>query len=149
LRNSPCAGESSIPFWYGKIIEAIAIKHNEGLFKTYMTLCVLTAAVTGLATGVRGSSFLVLGARFSMRIRRMLFDRSHRCARRFRAPTSLQMHCSLLKQDMAFFDVTKSGEVSSRSHHSCCSTQHPNFFPLTQQPQESLRTARKSGIRLS
>jgi ABC-type bacteriocin/lantibiotic exporter with double-glycine peptidase domain len=36
-------------------------------------LLVVTAAITGLATGVRGSTFIVVGSRFSTRIREALF----------------------------------------------------------------------------
>ena len=65
-----------------------------------MLLLVIVAAVTGLATGVRGSTFIVLGARFSTRLRQKLFDR-------------------LLILEVGFYDETKTGDVSSRLTADC------------------------------
>ena len=39
-----------------------------------MLLLVLTAVVTGVFTGFRGSTFIVIGGRFSVRLRRRLFS---------------------------------------------------------------------------
>ena len=66
----------------------------------YMLYLVVTSAVTGIFTGVRGSTFIVLGARFSLRLRQMLFDK-------------------LLEQEIGFFDATKTGEISSRLSADC------------------------------
>lgn len=40
-------------------------------FHEYMLLLVVVSAVTGVATGVRGSTFIILGARFSTRLRQV------------------------------------------------------------------------------
>eukprot|EP00968_Pinguiococcus_pyrenoidosus_P022918 scaffold3469_cov246-Pinguiococcus_pyrenoidosus.AAC.6 len=89
------AGESVIPFLLGKAIDAVALNDDTKKFEKYMLYLVITAAVTGVFTGIRGSTFLVVGARFSMRLRQRLFD-------------------SVLKQDMGFFDATKTGDLLSR-----------------------------------
>ena len=94
------AGESTIPYLYGQIIESITDSASQERFKTYMLWLVVVAAVTGLATGVRGSTFIVLGARFSTRLRQQLFDR-------------------LLILEVGFFDATKTGDVSSRLTADC------------------------------
>lgn len=94
------AGESVIPYLYGQIIEAVAVKGNMTKFHEYMWLLVVTAAITGVATGIRGSSFIVLGSRFSTRIREALFRK-------------------LLLLEIGFYDETKTGDVSSRISADC------------------------------
>eukprot|EP00670_Eutreptiella_braarudii_P021314 CAMPEP_0174347014 /NCGR_PEP_ID=MMETSP0811_2-20130205/2941_1 /TAXON_ID=73025 ORGANISM="Eutreptiella gymnastica-like, Strain CCMP1594" /NCGR_SAMPLE_ID=MMETSP0811_2 /ASSEMBLY_ACC=CAM_ASM_000667 /LENGTH=179 /DNA_ID=CAMNT_0015472159 /DNA_START=185 /DNA_END=720 /DNA_ORIENTATION=+ len=89
------AGESLIPFLLGKIIDAVALYRNTEDFHRYTLYLVATAAVTGVFTGLRGSTFMVVGARFSVRMRQRLFD-------------------SILRQEVAFFDSTKTGEITSR-----------------------------------
>ena len=51
-------------------------------------------------TGVRGGLFTLGMARLNLRIRTKLFH-------------------SLLRQDIAFFDTTKTGEITSRSARTC------------------------------
>ena len=68
------AGESLIPFLLGKIIDAVALYRNTEDFHRYTLYLVATAAVTGVFTGLRGSTFMVVGARFSVRMRQRLFD---------------------------------------------------------------------------
>ena len=89
------AGESAIPFLFGKIIDSIALDQNTAKFHQYMLYLVLCAAVTGCFTGLRGSTFIIVGARFSARLRQRLFD-------------------ALLQQEVAFFDTTKTGDITSR-----------------------------------
>ena len=51
-------------------------------------------------TGLRGSTFIVLGGRFGKRLRVLLFE-------------------SLLKQELDFFGATKTGDVTSRLSADC------------------------------
>ena len=67
------AGDTSIPFLYGQLIDAIAISRDVGKFQQYMLLLVGTALITGVFTGFRGSTFIVIGGRFSVRLRQRLF----------------------------------------------------------------------------
>jgi len=94
------AGESFIPYLYGRIIQSIAIDKDVKEFHAYMLLLVVCAAVTGLATGIRGATFIVLGARFSTRLRQALFDK-------------------LLALEVGFYDETKTGDISSRLSADC------------------------------
>lgn len=94
------AGESTLPFLLGKMIDSMTQDSDFNEFHTYMIYTVGTAALTGIFTGMRGSTFLIVGARFSRRLQSRLFG-------------------SLLTQDMAFFDATKTGEITSRLSSDC------------------------------
>lgn len=94
------AGESTLPFLLGKMIDSMTQDGNFDEFHRYMLYMIGTAALTGLFTGMRGSTFLIVGARFSRRLQSRLFG-------------------SLLTQDMAFFDTTKTGELTSRLSSDC------------------------------
>ena len=56
--------------------------------------------ITGLCTGFRGSTFIVLGGRFSKRLREHLFG-------------------SLLSQEADFFGAVKTGDITSRLSADC------------------------------
>jgi hypothetical protein len=64
-------------------------------FWTNMKKLVIASIFGGLFSGVRGSIFTVVGGRVNVRLRTMLMD-------------------SLLAQDIGFFDVTKTGDITSR-----------------------------------
>ena len=61
---------------------------------------ILNAMITGLCTGFRGSTFIVLGGRFSKRLREHLFG-------------------SLLSQEADFFGAVKTGDITSRLSADC------------------------------
>jgi ATP-binding cassette subfamily B (MDR/TAP) protein 9 len=95
------AGESIIPYLYGQILNDISqTSVDPDAFKRPMRSLVITAAITGFATGVRGSTFTVIGARFSTRLRTKLFD-------------------AMLRAELAFFDETKTGDITSRLTADC------------------------------
>jgi len=94
------AGEATIPYLYGRILESVTLEGDNVLFHKFMLYLLVTAAITGLATGVRGSTFIVLGSRFSTRLRQALFDQ-------------------LLRLEVGFYDETKVGDVSSRISADC------------------------------
>jgi ATP-binding cassette subfamily B (MDR/TAP) protein 9 len=94
------AGDTTIPFLYGQLIDAIAINRDPDKFTTYMLLLVLTAVVTGVFTGFRGSTFIVIGGRFSVRLRRRLFS-------------------SLMRQELDFFSAVRTGDMTSRLSADC------------------------------
>ena len=94
------AGESSVPLLYGLVIDAIAIKPNPVQLQEYILLLIATAFATGIFTGLRGSTFIVLGGRFGKRLRVQLFE-------------------ALLKQELDFFGATKTGDVTSRLSADC------------------------------
>ena len=55
---------------------------------------------TGVFTGLRGSTFIFVGSRFSTRLRQRLFD-------------------ALLAQEVGFYDATKTGDITSRLSADC------------------------------
>ena len=65
-----------------------------------MGFLILNAMITGLCTGFRGSTFIVLGGRFSKRLREHLFG-------------------SLLSQEADFFGAVKTGDITSRLSADC------------------------------
>jgi hypothetical protein len=89
------AGESAIPFFTGKIIDSVTLDTDQAQFNKYMVYLLATGFVTGIFTAVRGSTFIVVGARFGIRMRKLLY-------------------ASLLRQDIAFYDATKTGNITSR-----------------------------------
>lgn len=71
-----------------------SIVHIPGFFEN-IELLVFAALLGGIFGGLRGSLFSLVGARVNARLRIRLMD-------------------SLLSQDIGFFDVTRTGEISSR-----------------------------------
>lgn len=64
-------------------------------FGINMKKLVLVSIFGGIFAGIRGSIFTIVGARVNVRIRTLLMD-------------------SLLAQDIGFFDITKTGDITSR-----------------------------------
>lgn len=93
-------GESLVPMLYGQVIDAIAIQPDMGRFREYMLLLIGTALSTGIFTGFRGSTFIIIGGRFGKRLRIRLFK-------------------ALLRQELDFFGATKTGDVTSRLSADC------------------------------
>ena len=60
-----------------------------------MKRLILASILGGVFSGCRGSIFSVVGGRVNVRLRSLLMD-------------------SLLAQDIGFFDITKTGDISSR-----------------------------------
>ena len=94
------AGEATMPLLYGRVIDAIGIQPSASALKQNLILLILTAFVTGIFTGLRGSTFIVVGGRFGKRLRTRLFE-------------------SLLRQEQDFFGATKTGDITSRLSADC------------------------------
>ncbi len=106
-----------IPVYTGKMLDAIATytkgdndnndqvtvddNQNHGNiwdvpgFLPNMKKLIVASILGGVFSGVRGSIFTVVGARVNVRLRTLLMD-------------------SLLAQDIGFFDITKTGDITSR-----------------------------------
>ncbi len=84
-----------IPHYTGASIDAIVSDEGPAAFKRAMLLLLLCAFTAGICTGLRGGIFTVVGARVNRRLRLMLFR-------------------ALTRQEIGFFDVTKTGDISSR-----------------------------------
>jgi len=96
-------GQIFIPRFTGQIldvlVEGMNTPHKSIVeipgFQRYMISLIFAAMLVGVFSGVRGSIFTIIGARVSARLRYMLMD-------------------SLFAQDIGFFDVVKSGDLTSR-----------------------------------
>ena len=64
-------------------------------FMTNIKLLLIASCLAGIFSGLRGSIFTIVGGRVNVRLRVQLMD-------------------SLLSQDIGFFDVTKTGDITSR-----------------------------------
>ena len=98
-----------IPRYLGNILDALSeaftdvdddTAHRKSMFDipgfmSNVRLLVLASVLAGVFSGVRGSCFSVVGGRVNVRLRVQLMD-------------------ALLSQDTAFFDVTKTGDITSR-----------------------------------
>jgi ABC-type multidrug transport system, ATPase and permease components len=93
-----------IPRYTGNMLDSIAKytpdSHNTDIwnvpgFLTNMKKLILASILGGVFSGVRGSIFTLVGGRVNVRLRTLLMD-------------------SLLAQDIGFFDVTKTGDITSR-----------------------------------
>eukprot|EP00611_Tribonema_gayanum_P026313 TRINITY_DN6231_c0_g1_i4.p1 TRINITY_DN6231_c0_g1~~TRINITY_DN6231_c0_g1_i4.p1 ORF type:complete len:694 (-),score=150.70 TRINITY_DN6231_c0_g1_i4:355-2436(-) len=73
---------------------------GEADFRPAAVRLVGAAIVCAIFTGVRGGLFTLVGSRVNVRIRQMLFD-------------------SLVRQEIGFFDTTKTGEITSRLSADC------------------------------
>lgn len=93
-----------IPRYTGNMLDSIAKyspdMHKEDIwsvpgFLTNMRKLILASILGGVFSGIRGSIFTLVGGRVNVRLRTLLMD-------------------SLLVQDIGFFDVTKTGDITSR-----------------------------------
>ncbi len=101
-----------IPHFTGKMIDAISTyapggggddQRNDDDSKIWdvpgfldnMRNLIVASILGGIFSGVRGSIFTLVGARVNVRLRTLLMD-------------------SLLAQDIGFFDITKTGDITSR-----------------------------------
>ena len=86
-------GQALIPYFTGKIIDFASIDPDRQQFLMTTVKLVLVSLACAVATGVRGGLFTVAMARLNIRIRTFLF-------------------ASLLRQEQAFYDGSKTGEYS-------------------------------------
>jgi ATP-binding cassette subfamily B (MDR/TAP) protein 9 len=88
-------GNSLIPYYSGKIVDAAAIEHDHDMFFSNIKLLAVSAVFCAATTGLRGGSFTMSAARLNVRIRRTLMQ-------------------SLLCQEVGFFELTRTGDITSR-----------------------------------
>ena len=84
--------QATIPHFIGKALDAV--KDNKPVGESLKGL-VIGALGYAVFSAMRGSSFILLGARVNVRMRSRLF-------------------AAIVNQDIAFFDKTKTGDLSSR-----------------------------------
>lgn len=92
-----------IPRYTGNMLDSIAT-YSDGDkgdiwsvpgFLSNMKKLIIASILGGVFSGMRGSIFTLVGGRVNVRLRTLLMD-------------------SLLAQDIGFFDITKTGDISSR-----------------------------------
>nr|AGV39005.1 transporter 2 ATP-binding cassette sub-family B [Rattus norvegicus] len=87
--------EMFIPHYSGRVIDILGGDFDPDAFASAIFFMCLFSVGSSLSAGCRGGSFLFAESRINLRIREQLFS-------------------SLLRQDLAFFQETKTGELNSR-----------------------------------
>ncbi|XP_038200004.1 antigen peptide transporter 2 [Arvicola amphibius] len=88
-------GETLIPHYSGRVIDILGGDFDPNTFASAIFFMCLFSAGSSLSAGCRGGFFLFTMSRINLRIRELLFS-------------------SLLRQDLGFFQETKTGELNSR-----------------------------------
>ena len=89
------AADTIQPYYYGKVIDTIAIRRDESEFvQAIVVICVL-AGTASIGSGLRGMLFLISMARVNIRVRNRLFG-------------------AVTRQEIGFFDTNRTGDVTSR-----------------------------------
>lgn len=88
-------GETVIPYYSGRVIDILGGDFDPDAFASAIFFMSLISVGSSLCAGCRGSIFVFTMSRINLRIREMLFS-------------------SLLRQDLPFFQETKTGELNSR-----------------------------------
>jgi hypothetical protein len=86
---------SFIPYYTGQIINHIAISPSTEQFERAILIMVGISIISAVAAGLRGSILIVANGRLNITVRKALFK-------------------SLLHQEIAFFDKTETGDLTSR-----------------------------------
>ncbi|XP_006882264.1 PREDICTED: antigen peptide transporter 2 [Elephantulus edwardii] len=88
-------GETLIPYYSGRVIDILGGNFDPEAFSSAIFFMCLFSLWSSLSAGCRGGFFLIAMYRINLRIRELLFS-------------------SLLRQDLGFFQETKTGELNSR-----------------------------------
>jgi len=89
-------GQVMLPHFTGEVVDSLVVdSNNRDLFRKKLLYLIASAILCGIFTGIRGGLFTLMGVNINIRIRHMLFD-------------------SLIKQEIGFFDITKTGDITSR-----------------------------------
>ncbi len=93
-------GQALIPFLTGQIIDYASIDPDRHRFKTTTVKLVGASFACAVVTGIRGGLFTIAMTRLNVRIRTALFS-------------------SLLRQEIGFYDTSKTGTVHFNYLHPC------------------------------
>ncbi|NP_001229676.1 antigen peptide transporter 2 [Ornithorhynchus anatinus] len=88
-------GETTIPYYTGRVIDILGGSFEPEAFVSTIGFMCLFSLGSSVSAGCRGSLFMVAMSRLNLRLRQILFS-------------------SLLRQDLEFFQETKTGELNSR-----------------------------------
>ncbi|KAM9326284.1 antigen peptide transporter 2 [Gastrophryne carolinensis] len=90
--------EMFIPYYMGRVIDILSNNYKESEFLTAICLMAAFSIISSLFAGCRGGLFMFCMSRLTHRLRGLLFR-------------------AFIKQDIAFFEKTKTGEMTSRLSH--------------------------------
>ena len=88
-------GDMFIPYYTGQVIDGIAIEKNKAKFHRSIIIMSAISFTTALCAGFRSGIFTMVMARFYIRVNKRLFG-------------------SIIRQEIAFFDMTRTGDIVSR-----------------------------------
>ncbi|KAM8779281.1 antigen peptide transporter 2 [Rhynchonycteris naso] len=88
-------GETLIPYYSGRVIDILGGDFDPENFASAIFFMCLFSVGSSLSAGCRGGCFVLTMSRINLRVREQLFS-------------------SLLRQDLGFFQETKTGELNSR-----------------------------------
>uniref|UniRef100_K9INA0 Antigen peptide transporter 2 n=1 Tax=Desmodus rotundus TaxID=9430 RepID=K9INA0_DESRO len=88
-------GDTLIPYYSGRVIDILGGDFDPEAFSSTILFIFLLSIGSSLSAGCRGGCFIFTMSRINLRIREQLFS-------------------SLLRQDLGFFQETKTGELNSR-----------------------------------
>ncbi|NP_001085260.1 antigen peptide transporter 2 [Xenopus laevis] len=91
-------GEMFIPYYMGRVIDILSTNYNEREFLVAMFFMATFSITSSIFSGCRGGLFMFSLARLTQRLRLLLFR-------------------SVIKQEIAFFEDNKSGDITSRLTH--------------------------------
>ncbi|CAM9793005.1 unnamed protein product [Pylaiella littoralis] len=89
-----------IPHFTGDMIDNVVERGDKPDFHRSTVFLVLAAFSCSVFSGIRGCIFTIVGARVNVRVRQRLFE-------------------SLVRQEIGFFDTTKTGDLTSRLASDC------------------------------
>ncbi|XP_058864997.1 antigen peptide transporter 2-like [Acipenser ruthenus] len=87
--------EMFIPFYTGKVIDILGSRYKQNAFSSAILFMGLFSLGSSLSAGLRGGLFMCSISNFNKRIRILLFH-------------------SLVRQEIGFFEATKTGDLTSR-----------------------------------
>ncbi|XP_004479877.1 antigen peptide transporter 2 [Dasypus novemcinctus] len=88
-------GETLLPHYSGRVIDILGGDFDPDAFVSAIGFMCCFSFVSSVSAGCRGGSFMVTMSNINLRVRELLFS-------------------SLLRQDLGFFQETKTGELNSR-----------------------------------
>ncbi|XP_077340727.1 antigen peptide transporter 2 [Lithobates pipiens] len=87
--------EISIPYYMGRVIDILSNNYKETEFLAAILFMAFFSITSSISAGCRGGFFLFCMARLNIRLKDLLFR-------------------AFARQDIAFFETTKTGEITSR-----------------------------------
>ncbi|XP_058866652.1 antigen peptide transporter 2-like [Acipenser ruthenus] len=87
--------EMFIPFYTGKVIDILGSRYKQNAFSSAILFMGLFSLGSSLSAGLRGGLFMCSLSRLNKRVRVLLFR-------------------ALVKQEIGFFETTKTGDITSR-----------------------------------